>query len=398
MFPRSSPLIIAIVLTAAACSPAAPAAQITRPSTSAPTTTTAPPTTTTTIPFTVEGAPKGLTALVEDFYGYAAAELEKPPRMAGTVLDSIVPKEQSTPRTGVASVGTFKDVKVATVEVGDDLFLAVKQKEGWRVVGGSWPSLSIPDYFGYGPRLIAVVGSDARPGENVERTRADSIHFVGLDGKGKGAVVGLPRDSYVPIPGYGTGKITGSLALGGPDVMMKAFRDLTDLEFEGYILTGFSGFKNVVNEVLDGIQVKVPFAINDVKALATLKAGKQILDGFDALAFARARKTLPGGDFARSKHQGDLLIGAAMGVKTMGASAIPGFMEAAEPYVITDLTPTELLTFLTMTINMKLKDVPNIVAPGSAGWAGSASVVYLSSSAQDLFKDLANGRLDKWGQ
>jgi LCP family protein required for cell wall assembly len=230
----------------------------------------------------------------------------------------------------------------------------------------------------------------------VERTRADSIHFLGLDGRGKGAIVGLPRDSYVPIPGHGTDKITGSLAFGGPDLMMETFRNLTELPFEGYILTGFAGFKGVVDEVLGGIEAEVPFPINDVKALASLEAGLQVLDGFDALAFARARKTVPGGDFTRSEHQGSLLIAAAKGVKAQGLAAIPQLMEAAEPYVITDLSPTKLLTLLAMASNVKWGSVPNVVAPGSAGWAGSASVVYLSNSVSDLFDDLANGRLDRW--
>lgn len=397
MLSRHTPLIIVIALIAAACSPATPAAEITHPPTSiAPTT--APSTTTTTIPFEVENAPYGLSALVEAFYSYASDGGAEPPRMAKPLLDSFIPSDQPTPRSGVASVATFKEVRIATVEVGDDLFLAVRKKDGWTLVGGRWPSLSIPAYYGDGPRLIAIVGSDARAGETVERTRADSIHFVGLDGTGHAAVVGLPRDSYVPIPGHGTGKVNASLAYGGPDLMMETFANLTELPLEGYILTGFAGFKGLVNDVLGGIDVNVPFPINDEKALATLAAGQQLLGGFDALAFARARKTLPGGDFTRSEHQGSLLIAAAMGVKALGPEAIPRFMEEAEPYILTDLGPTRLLTLLAMAIETKWGKAPNIVAPGSPGWAGSASVVYLSNSASDLFDDLADGHLDTWDQ
>jgi LCP family protein required for cell wall assembly len=241
--------------------------------------------------------------------------------------------------------------------------------------------------------LIAVVGSDARTGQPVDATRADSIHFVALDGLGAGAVVGLPRDSYVPVPGYGTRKITGSLALGGPEVMVASFLNLTELPLEGYVLTGFAGFQGLV-EILGGIEVEVPFAINDVKAKAALTAGLQILNGFDALAFARARKTVPGGDFTRSEHQGALLVAAAQGVRGMGPLAIPGLMEAAEPQLMTDLSAEQLLTFSVLATKSNLDEMPNLVAPGSPGWAGSASVVYLHDAAYSIFADLADGRLD----
>lgn len=83
-------------------------------------------------------------------------------------------------------MATFKGSQIGVVELDSDLFLMVDGGSGWRIVGGAWPSLGIPAYFGGGPRHVAVVGSDARPGEPVDRTRADSIHFVSLDGSGGG--------------------------------------------------------------------------------------------------------------------------------------------------------------------------------------------------------------------
>jgi LCP family protein required for cell wall assembly len=361
--------------------------------TTEPTTTTTQPTTTTTAPFVVEGADPRLTELVEDFYAYAAGTADVPPTMPAELLASITPAPAERPDAGIAANATFKGQMLATVQVGNDLFLAVEDESGWRIVGGEWPDIGVDSYYGSGPRLIAVVGSDARTGQPVDATRADSIHFVALDGLGAGAVVGLPRDSYVPVPGYGTRKITGSLALGGPEVMVASFLNLTELPLEGYVLTGFAGFQGLV-EILGGIEVEVPFAINDVKAKAALTAGLQILNGFDALAFARARKTVPGGDFTRSEHQGALLVAAAQGVRGMGPLAIPGLMEAAEPQLMTDLSAEQLLTFSVLATKSNLDEMPNLVAPGSPGWAGSASVVYLHDAAYSIFADLADGRLD----
>lgn len=342
----------------------------------------------------IEGAPEGLVSVIEGFYDYADGLLDAPPPMPPEVLASIVPSSAKARSAGTAFLGSFNETNLAVVEVGDDLILASERSGEWQVIGGHWPSLGIPDFYASGPRVVAVVGSDARPGEDIEHTRADSIHFVGVNPVGGAAVVGLPRDSYVPVPGHGKRKITGSLALGGPDLMMEAFADLTGLPFEGYVLTGFSGFSDGVDAVLGGIEVTVPFAINDEKAKAVLKAGRQILNGFDALAFARARKTIAGGDLTRSSHQGMILLGAAKGVQVLGPTAIPGLIEKAEPYFSTSLTAEQLLTFLIMAINADLDEIPNVVAAGKPGTAGGASVVFLADSVGTLFADLADGELE----
>jgi LCP family protein required for cell wall assembly len=206
-------------------------------------------------------------------------------------------------------------------------------------------------------------------------------------------VVGVPRDSYVPVAGVGRRKINSSLATGGPDRMFQTFSDLTGLPLDGYVLTGFTGFQSLITLVLGGVDVDVPFAINDRWAKASLEAGQQILDGDQALGFARARKTT-GGDFVRSEHQGILLIGAAKAVKAMGYSAIPRLMAGAEPYIQTNLTPEEVLTFSAMAITADLDAMANVVTSGRSGSAGGASVVFLDDSVGALFSDFADGTLE----
>jgi polyisoprenyl-teichoic acid--peptidoglycan teichoic acid transferase len=390
---RSFALLIFMVFLLGSCTSAPTTAERPTTSTTSSTSTTAATSTSTSL-VVVDGAPQGLVTLIDNFYSYADGRIAGPPPMPPEVLETIVPSPGDDLPTGKAFLGSFKETNIAVVEVGDDLILASEQSDEWRIIGGHWPSLAIPDFYASGPRIVAVVGSDARPGEDVERTRADSIHFVGVNPDGGAAVVGLPRDSYVPIPGIGKRKITGSLALGGPDLMMEAFADLTGLPLEGYLLTGFSGFSDGVDAVLGGIEVTVPFAINDKNAKAALKAGQQLLNGFDALGFARARKTIAGGDLTRSSHQGIILLGAAKGVQMLGPSAIPELMEKAEPYLFTDLSAEQLLTFAVMAINSNLDEVPNVVAQGNVGTAGGASVVFLSDSVGALFADLADGELE----
>jgi anionic cell wall polymer biosynthesis LytR-Cps2A-Psr (LCP) family protein len=67
---------------------------------------------------------------------------------------------------------------------------------------------------------ILALGSDARPGQPVLRSRADAIQLVGINAKtGTGVIIGIPRDTYVNIPGHGSDKINAGMVSGGPQAM-----------------------------------------------------------------------------------------------------------------------------------------------------------------------------------
>ena len=389
---RRIAVLLVLAAIATACAPEE-VVESTTSSSRVTTTSAAESTTTTAPPFTIENAPPELTALVDSFYLYATGAETKAPPMPEPVLAGITPKPGETPQAGVASVGTFKGHGVATAELDGDLFLAVDDGSGWRIVGGNWPNLSLPAYYGPAPRLVAVVGSDARPWEDMATARADSIHFVGLDGAGQGGIVGVPRDSWVAIAGGGRSKINAALANHGVEGMMQTFRDLTGLPLEGYVLTGFLGFQEMLGNVLGGIDLVVPYDMSDSASGADFVAGAQYVNGPQALAFSRARKSLSNGDFSRSANQGLVLIDSAKNLRTKGYGAIPRLMELSEGWMLTDLGAEQLLTFASLVIGSNLDTMPNMVTPGSSGTAGSASVVYLSDSVSELWADLADGRL-----
>ena len=63
---------------------------------------------------------------------------------------------------------------------------------------------------------ILALGSDARPGQPVLSSRADAIQLVGINAEtGHATIIGIPRDSYVDIPGYGRNKINAAMVYGG---------------------------------------------------------------------------------------------------------------------------------------------------------------------------------------
>ena len=171
-----------------------------------------------------------------------------------------------------------------------------------------------PGLASTGTFFILVIGSDARPANRPQATRGDSLHIVGVNpAKGAISILGIPRDSYVPIPGVGTRKINEAL-LHGPDLMVKTVEQLTGVAIDGYVLTGFAGFQELVNAV-GGIRVDVPYAMHDPYSNADFPPGTELMLGRNALAFSRDRHDVPGGDFGRSMNQGRMLIAALRQLK-----------------------------------------------------------------------------------
>jgi polyisoprenyl-teichoic acid--peptidoglycan teichoic acid transferase len=359
------------------------------------TTTTVPPTTTTTEPpigAQLAGAPPQLVDLVVGYYAYAGGSSADPPPAPAELLPQ--PGQTPPPLEGEAAVALLHGQQIAVVTIGNDLLAAIDDGTGWRLVGGNAPTVGAGPYWGAFPRIVAVVGSDARPGENVERTRADSLHLVGLDGQGGAGVVGIPRDSYVPVPDRGRRKINAALAIGGPELLTATLESTSGIELEGYLLTGFVGFQEMLGHVLGGINLDIPLRIVDSASGANFSPGEQYLNGPNALAFARARKSLPRGDFTRQLHGGLLILGSLFFAQVKGPLAVPGLLEGSEPWMFTNLTPEQLLTFSLAALETRPWEIPNVVVPGRSSTVGGASVVLLSPEAGDVFSDLADGRLD----
>ena len=113
-----------------------------------------------------------------------------------------------------ATMGTWKSEKVAVVTAGDDVTLAVgPDVEGRRrlvALAGQGDA-----ELGKGPRFVLVIGSDARPDEPLKGSRGDTLQVIGIDGKGGGGVMGIPRDTWAPLPGGGSAKINAAFAYGG---------------------------------------------------------------------------------------------------------------------------------------------------------------------------------------
>ncbi len=148
-----------------------------------------------------------------------------------------------------------------------------------------------------------ITGSDSRQGltrkqelqyatgklSAVSGHRSDTILILHMPSNGQPPVlVSIPRDSYVPIPGYGSNKINAAFDFGGPKLLAETIQNVTGLYINHYMGIGFGGFVNVVNDI-GGVRMCLPGPMVDPKAGLHLKAGCQNLDGGQALGYVRTR-------------------------------------------------------------------------------------------------------------
>ena len=250
-----------------------------------------------------------------------------------------------------------------------------------------------PALDGDEPIFILALGSDARPGTPIERGLADSIHVIAINPEGRRvSLLGLPRDSYVSIPGHGTSKINEAMALGGPQLMVKTVEQLTGITFDYFALTSFDGLQAAVDDI-GGLTIEVLFPMHDQASKSDFDPGVHTLNGHDTLAFSRDRHSLISSDFGRSENQGRVLMAILTQLRkqfTKDPSVLFDYLGAGLRNVQTDLSTPEMLDLAFTALSIEPARVQNMVAAGSLGTAGTTSIVNLHGSNEALYKDLAD--------
>lgn len=238
-----------------------------------------------------------------------------------------------------------------------------------------------------GKIFVLLIGHDARPGET--RARADGIHIAGVDTKTmKGGVLNFPRDSWVNIPGWGSARINDALYIGGPERLAQTLENLTGITIDYWIMAGFEQFQKLVGD-LGGIRMKVPTAVYDAGGSgARLDAGVQTLAGYQALAYARARKPFSDGDVTRTTNQARIFIAALKKLRREvgdNPAALLKWMSVIEANAESSLSPDDIFRLGIVLSQLSAKRVGNVTVPVSIGMAGSASVVFISPGASAIY-------------
>jgi polyisoprenyl-teichoic acid--peptidoglycan teichoic acid transferase len=259
------------------------------------------------------------------------------------------------------------------------------------------------------PIAILLMGSDAGPPrEDFTLTgRADGFQllFVSAD-RTAATIVSIPRDSWVPVVGFGETKINACLTR-GPENCVETVEQAFDITIDAYFVTSMWGFADAVNEFSGcpsgpgdcsrGITVDVDFTCtSQCGGLPIATTGVQQLNGYEALTYARVRKGREGGDFGRSQGQAELLALAHAEVRAEGSVArMMDALRILRRHAVTDLTMPQLARLGLDAMRLDPADVERRLAPSVTAQIGAASAVRLLPEAYPLISDAAdNGQLD----
>ena len=125
-----------------------------------------------------------------------------------------------------------------------------------------------------------ALGSSTRP-----EGPSGLIALVHLNAAGHaGAVVSIPADAVVTIPGHGQAELWRALPLGGPSLLIRSVERLTDVRIDHYSVLSLPGAVNVV-DALNGVDVDVPYATTSLGY--PFHRGIDHLQGRDVLPYVR---------------------------------------------------------------------------------------------------------------
>ena len=210
---------------------------------------------------------------------------------------------------------------------------------------------------------ILLLGIDQREGDTGP-CRTDTMILISLDPEtNSAAMLSIPRDLWVTIPGFGENRCNVANYLGdkhdypggGPALAKKTIWYALGVPIHHYVRVNFSGFESAV-DALGGLTIDVEKAIHDEKypdghygvITIDIPAGVQQMDGKTALQYARSRHGTS--DFDRMKRQQEVLLAAQETVLNLDfpLSRIPKLLEVTGDSVQTDLSLDQIIALAEM--------------------------------------------------
>ena len=254
---------------------------------------------------------------------------------------------------------------------------------------------------------IAVLGID-RDGDG-SNGRSDAIKLISLDMNNKKVkMTSFQRDTliYIPEPENDFDKLNHAYWYGKAPLTLKTLNYNFDLDITRYVAFNFDAIEHII-DTIDGIELDVhgnelkvtndyiqhlnSLSETDVDAPYLTTGGLQTLSGRQAMAYMRNRYV--GDDFDRMNRQNKVM--EAMIDKGMNQSytELLGLLDACLPYIETNLTMNEMISFGTQVLTFDLKNIEQTQIPASDNKNKTVSYkgyspLYVMNSYQDLVRDV----------
>lgn len=227
---------------------------------------------------------------------------------------------------------------------------------------------------------IMVMGVDERSDDT---GRSDTLFVVTVDTNTKEvAMLSVPRDTRVKIPGHGWDKINHAYAFGGHKLTQKAVEGLLGIKIDHYVTINISGFKKIIDAV-GGVTIDVekrmyytdpyddngddhgPFVID-------LRPGVQHMDGRTAIQYVRYRDEE--GDIGRVERQQTFLKALLKEVASPSViTKIPAIIREVSSVVTTDMSNSEMINLAKTLNDASKKGLKTDMVPGKPAFIDEIS-------------------------
>ncbi len=220
--------------------------------------------------------------------------------------------------------------------------------------------------------------------------RSDTLILLSLNKKTKKInMTSFFRDTwtYINVHGRDTyGKINSSYFYGGPETLIETIQNDFKIKIDYYVAVDFSSFTDIIN-ALGGLTIEVEQYEADYINRTTvhnIEAGPAVkLDGWEALVYARIRKSDSDSDVSRTRRQRKVIMALMDSAKGAGVAQLNSALDMLFQYVKTDLTRMEILSYGVQGLAngwLNYEVQQTTIADDDVfktGYVGSASVVFI---------------------
>jgi len=231
---------------------------------------------------------------------------------------------------------------------------------------------------------VLLLGVDQRP-DDPNPPRTDNMIVLTLNlSSGQAGMISLPRDLFVPIPGFDqSGKINTAYVVGesndypggGGALAKKTVSDFLGYPIDYYAKVNFDGFVRAI-DLIGGVDVDVAATIHDEQyptidyGVTTfhIDAGRQHLDGDTALKYVRTRHA--DSDFERARRQQQVLLAAkdkVMKNKLATTFQLLDFIDVLSSSIEHDVPTADLLDLAGLALKVQVDDIDQLVLDSQYG-------------------------------
>ena len=187
-----------------------------------------------------------------------------------------------------------------------------------------------------------IIGSDAREGDGI--SRSDVIMLARVDAANSCVtLVSIPRDTMIGRDDGSVEKINAAYNY-GPGSTVREVSEFAGVDIAHYVEVDFEGLEEVV-DALGGVTVDIPEDIPAGNGGLSFSAGEQTLNGEQALAYARERYNVSGGDFGRAQAQRQIVGAIVNQVLASSPTDMPFLVTKLAESISTDLSVADIISY-----------------------------------------------------